>query len=68
MESVSQVEKKTLLQALYGVFNFICVTALTTETMAISVTRFGNVNPIPFRQLTHKCVLSKGVRRWLRID
>ena len=68
MVSDSQVEKKTLLQALYGVFNFICVTALTTETMAISVTRFGNVNPIPFRQLTHKCVLSKGVRRWLRID
>ena len=68
MVSDSQVEKKTLLQALYGVIDFICVTALTTETMAISVTRFGNVNPIPFRQLTHKCVLSKGIRRWLRID
>ena len=68
MVSDSQVEKKTLLQALYGVFDFICVTALTTEKMAISVTRFGNVNPIPFRQLAHKCALSKGVRRWLRID
>jgi hypothetical protein len=68
MVSDSQVEKKTLLQALYGVFDFICVTALTTGTIAISVTRFGNVNPIPFRQLAHKCALSKGVRRWLRID
>ena len=68
MESDSQVEKKTLLQALHDVFQFSCVTALTTETMAISVTRFGNVNPIPFRQLVHKCTLSKGVRRWLRID
>ena len=37
-------------------------------TMTISVTRFGNVNPIPFRQLAHKCALSKGIRRWLRID
>ena len=68
MESVSQVEKKTLPQATDGVSEFICVTALTTVKMAISVTRFENVNPIPFRQLTHKCVLSKGVRRWLRID
>ena len=68
MESDSQVEKKTLLQALQGVFQFICVAALTTEMVAISVTRFGNVNPIPFRQLVHKCTLSKGVRRWLRID
>ena len=68
MESDSQVEKKTLLQALYGVCQFICVTALTATRTAISVTRFGNVNPIPFRQLVHKCTLSKGVRRWLRID
>ena len=68
MESVSQVEKKTLLQALYGVSEFICVTAPTVGMTAISVTRFGNVNPIPFRQLAHKCALSKGVRRWLRID
>ena len=68
MESDSQVEKKTLLQALQGVFQFICVAALTTKKVAISVTRFGNVNPIPFRQLVHKCTLSKGVRRWLRID
>ncbi len=68
MESVSQVEKKTLLQALYGVIEFICVAALTVKKTAISVTRFGNVNPIPFRQLAHKCALSKGVRRWLRID
>ena len=68
MVSDSQVEKKTLLQALYGVFDFIYVAVLTIGTIAISVTRFGNVNPIPFRQLTHKCVLSKGIRRWLRID
>ena len=68
MESVSQVEKKTLLQAPYGVAEFICVTALTIKMIAISVARFGNVNPTPFRQLAHKCALSKGVRRWLRID
>ena len=68
MESVPQVEKKTLLQALFDISEFVCVAALTTHRMAISVAEFGNVNPIPFRQLTHKCVLSKGIRRWLRID
>ena len=31
MESDSQVEKKTLLQAADGVSEFICVAALTTE-------------------------------------
>ena len=38
------------------------------KALAISVTGFGNFNPTPFRQLAHKCALSKGIRRWLRID
>ena len=68
MDLVSQVEKKTLLQAFCDVFEFIYVAVLNYQRQSISVTWFGNVNPIPFHQLIHECMLSKGVRRWFRID
>ena len=51
MESVPQAEKKTLPQAIHSVSKFVCVTAHTDQKDGISVAGFGNVNPIPFRQL-----------------
>ena len=48
MESVPYKEKRTLPRALADVSRFVCVTALAPEG-ALSVTVFGNINPIPFR-------------------
>ncbi len=59
MESVLQVEKKTLPQAIDDVSEFVCVTALDGRTRRppISVSGFANVNAIPFRQLVHRNAL-----------
>ena len=47
-ESVPYKEKRTLPGAPAGVSWFVCVTALGPER-PISVSGFGNINPIPFR-------------------
>ncbi len=47
-ESKPYKEKTTLPRASADVSEFVCVTALAAET-AISVSEFGNINPIPFR-------------------
>jgi hypothetical protein len=47
-ESKPYKEKTTLPRAIADVSEFVCVTALATE-IAISVSEFGNINPIPFR-------------------
>ncbi len=48
-ELVAYKEKTTLPRADADVTDFGCVTALVTE-VTISVSRFGNINPIPFRE------------------
>ena len=47
-EFVSNKEERTLPRASPSVSGFVCVTALDAET-SISTSRFGNINPIPFR-------------------
>jgi hypothetical protein len=47
-ESKPYKEKTTLPRANADVSEFVCVTALASEE-AISVSEFGNINPIPFR-------------------
>ena len=47
-DSVLYKEKRTLPRAPADVSQFVCVTALDPER-PISVTEFGNINPIPFR-------------------
>jgi hypothetical protein len=47
-ESKPYKEKTTLPRAIADVSEFVCVTALASEE-AISVSEFGNINPIPFR-------------------
>jgi hypothetical protein len=47
-ESKPYKEKTTLPRASADVSEFVCVTALDAET-SISVSEFGNINPIPFR-------------------
>jgi hypothetical protein len=48
MESKPYKEKTTLPRASADVSEFVCVTALVPEG-TISVSEFGNINPIPFR-------------------
>jgi hypothetical protein len=48
-ESKAYKEKTTLPRACADVADFGCVTALVTE-VTISESRFGNINPIPFRE------------------
>ncbi len=47
-ESEPYKEKTTLPRVPADVSELVCVTALASEE-AISVSRFGNINPIPFR-------------------
>jgi hypothetical protein len=47
-ESRPYKEKTTLPRVPADVSEFVCVTALVTE-VTISVSKFGNINPIPFR-------------------
>ena len=47
-ESKPYKEKTTLPRAIADVSEFVCVTALASEE-ALSVSEFGNINPIPFR-------------------
>ena len=47
-ESVPYKEKRTLPGTSADVSEFVCVTALSPER-PISVSGFGNINPIPFR-------------------
>ena len=47
-ESVPYKEKRTLPGTPADVSEFVCVAALDPEG-PISVSRFGNINPIPFR-------------------
>jgi hypothetical protein len=49
-ESKPYKEKTTLPRATADVSEFVCVTALAPEE-AISVSEFGNINPIPFRTI-----------------
>ena len=49
-ESKPYKEKTTLPRATADVSEFVCVTALASEE-AISVSEFGNINPIPFRTI-----------------
>jgi hypothetical protein len=57
-ESKPYKEKTTLPRAIADVSEFVCVTALASEE-AISVSEFGNINPIPFRTIfTVSLVLS----------
>jgi len=49
-ESKPYKEKTTLSRATADVYEFVCVTALASEE-AISVSEFGNINPIPFRTI-----------------
>lgn len=48
-ESEAYKEKTTLPRDFADVTDFGCVTALVTE-VTISVSEFGNINPIPFRE------------------
>ena len=48
MEFVPNKEERTLPRASSSVSGFVCVTALDAEA-SFSVSRFGNINPIPFR-------------------
>jgi hypothetical protein len=52
---VSYKERTTLPRAIADVCEFVCVTALASEK-ALSVSEFGNINPIPFRII---CVISQ---------
>ena len=54
-ESKPYKEKTTLPRAIADVSEFVCVTALASEE-ALSVSEFGNINPIPFRII---CVISQ---------
>jgi hypothetical protein len=47
-ESKPYKEKTTLSRAPADVYEFVCVTASASEE-ALSVSEFGNINPIPFR-------------------
>jgi hypothetical protein len=47
-ESRPYKEKTTLPRVLADVSEFVCVTAFDAEA-PLSVSRFGNINPIPFR-------------------
>jgi hypothetical protein len=49
-------EKTTLPRAPADVSEFVCVTALVAEA-TISVSRFGNINPIPFRVIGTDSIL-----------
>ena len=49
-ESKPYKEKTTLPRATADVYEFVCVTAFASEE-AISVSGFGNINPIPFRSI-----------------
>ena len=42
-------EKRTLPGTPADVSWFVCVAALAAEAPIVSVARFGNINPIPFR-------------------
>ena len=48
-ESVPYKEKRTLPGTPADVSWFVCVAALDPRKEPISVSRFGNINPIPFR-------------------
>ena len=50
MESKPYKEKTTLPRACADVSEFVCVTALDSEE-SLSVSEFGNINPIPFRMI-----------------
>ena len=73
-ESVPYKEKRTLPGASADVSWFVCVTALDPEG-SLSVTGFGNINPIPFRYvwatLSVECLIAplpNGVFLSLRTD
>ena len=52
MESTPYREKTTLPRAAADVSEFDCVTAFASEN-APSVSEFGNINPMPFREIVH---------------
>ena len=56
-ESKSYKEKTTLPRAIADVSEFVCVTALASEE-AISVSEFGNINPIPFRIIFTESIMN----------
>ena len=76
MESTPYREKTTLPRAAADVSEFDCVTAFASED-APSVSEFGNINPMPFREIVHSiikmiinnnCGRCNGFLRSLRTD
>lgn len=55
MESTPYREKTTLPRAAADVSEFDRVTAFAAET-APSVSEFGNINPMPFREIAHSII------------
>ena len=55
MESTPYREKTTLPRAAADVSEFDCVTAFASED-APSVSEFGNINPMPFREIVHSII------------
>ena len=53
MESTPYREKTTLPGTTADVFDFDCVAASATE-VAPSASEFGNINPMPFREVVHR--------------
>ena len=57
MESTPYREKTTLPRAAADVSEFDCVTAFATEVTP-SVSEFGNINPMPFREIVHSIIIN----------
>lgn len=55
MESPPYREKTTLPRAAADVSDFDCVAAFVTE-MTPSASEFGNINPMPFREIVHSII------------
>ena len=55
MESTPYREKTTLPRAAADVSEFDCVTAFVTEATP-SLAEFGNINPMPFREIVHSII------------
>ena len=66
-ESKPYKEKTTLPRAIADVSEFVCVTALASEE-AISVSEFGNINPIPFRTIFTESLLQEAITVTFKTD
>jgi hypothetical protein len=66
-ESKPYKEKTTLPRTIADVSEFVCVTALASEE-AISVSEFGNINPIPFRTIFTESYSSNAITVTFKTD